>query len=149
MKFYLYQTFNFDLKLLWNRSFFCNEKIWDLKKSLVTWLRLRPPNFLAENFHLSRRYRKMVFFPLIDHNHAPHTEPMDSCHTVGHWTTAMFHTCIHATVKLSPYQFPMFWGLNYAIFKTLLLDGVDQLLVSLVFFCFHVYLFSDRERSDT
>ena len=29
-------------------------------------LRLRSPNFLAENFHLSRRFRKMVFFPLID-----------------------------------------------------------------------------------
>ena len=30
-------------------------------------LRLRPPNFIAENFHLSRRMRYMVFFPLIDH----------------------------------------------------------------------------------
>ena len=29
-------------------------------------LRLRPPNFIAENFHLSRRLRYMVFFPLID-----------------------------------------------------------------------------------
>ena len=29
-------------------------------------LRLRPPNFLAENFHLSRRFRKLCFFPLID-----------------------------------------------------------------------------------
>ena len=30
-------------------------------------LRLRPPHFLAENFHLSRRCRKMIFLPLIDH----------------------------------------------------------------------------------
>ena len=27
-------------------------------------LRLRPPNFLAENFHLSRSFRKLVFFSI-------------------------------------------------------------------------------------
>ena len=30
-------------------------------------LRLRPPNFITENFHLSQRFRFNGFFPLIEH----------------------------------------------------------------------------------
>ena len=41
--------------------------LWPKPDFFNLWLRLCPPNFIAENLDLSQRWRRyMVFFPLID-----------------------------------------------------------------------------------
>ena len=36
--------------------------LWPKPDFFNLWLRLRPPNFISENFHLSRRFKQNVFF---------------------------------------------------------------------------------------